>query len=72
MIDYDKLKLAHELSKKYEYQLTITAYLYSNDDSMYGLSTLGCSEKTFDTIDDLINKLKELTPIEYRNKSLVA
>lgn len=62
MIDYDKLKLAHELNKK-NTRYTIRINLYPHTDlCFYALYDLNQAEQIdCKNIDDLINKLKELT-----------
>ncbi len=67
MIDYDKLKLAHELSEKLstidQYPIYISVRVF-HEFSMYRLQSRdiqGNDESHFEDIDDLINKLRELT-----------
>ena len=66
MIDYDKLKLAHELANKYakskEWDINLLVCFDSFKDIVGFILTDGYGNHRFHCIDTLIEKLKELTP----------
>lgn len=65
MIDYEKLKLAHELYSKIQDEYWIGYFWPNYTNSFLGYFRLSKNESTefedFDTIDSLITKLQELT-----------
>lgn len=66
MIDYDKLKIAHEMAKKINQRVSVSVcYLVADDKPTFVLDH--CDSKnnvTSYNFDDLITKLKELTQPE--------
>jgi hypothetical protein len=69
MIDFEKLKIAHELAKRYkkqnEYELSIEIN-FTETISVYILHIDRQHDEAFSNIDDLIIKLKELTQKELK------
>lgn len=69
MIDYDKLKIAHELAdklaktEKRAVTISVCSWTYGEDPG-YQYNIFGCKENGYKTIDELITKLRELTEPE--------
>lgn len=72
MIDYEKLKIAHEMGKKLPTGISVTLSINSGDiHKSYELSMIIQTEETIEhinTIDELIAKLRELTKPEPKYK----
>lgn len=74
MIFYEKLKIAHELADKYakkEYRavdITIRSYISSDQAPAFLLKLFTNHSQLFETIDDLITKLEEITKTEPKYK----
>lgn len=66
MIDYEKLKIAHELAVKYNPDCLVSVTFYSNCFTRfdYRVELHGCTEYFTGDIDKLLIKLKELTQPE--------
>ncbi len=78
MIDYEKLKLAHELAEKCGLYTGITAYAYFksvdhlDNEYKYRLYLDDCDiyiDETYSNIDDLISRLKELVEPEVKQEA---
>jgi hypothetical protein len=69
MIDYEKLKLAHDLVEKIDYGINYLCdkSVAGNPIERFQLTHYG-KEETFYSIDDLIEKLQELTRIKPKYK----
>jgi len=62
MIDYDKLKLAHELILKVDEKYAIATHAACTFDTYYRLYAQNCDWfEDYESIDELIAKLEELT-----------
>lgn len=70
MIDYDKLKLAHQLCIKYNKNALVSVLFYSNNFTQYDfrIEEDGITCYLTGDIDDLITKLRELTQPEPKYK----
>ena len=66
MIDYNKLKIAHELAIKWNKDALVSVQFWSNETEQYDfrLETYGTTEYLTGDIGDLIAKLQELTAHE--------
>jgi hypothetical protein len=72
MIDYEKLKLAHNLILKVDEKYVLALYVSCSFDPYFRLGTLNTDWfEDYNNIDDLIKKLKELTEPKRAHKYIV-
>lgn len=74
MIDYDKLKLAHELADKYSkknkqmVRISYELYTFEEYESKFRMYIFDWHDDFYHSIDDLITKLQELTQSEPQSR----